>query len=136
MDEIRQDVAERQLDVLAGRVAELERKVRELLEALRQPNVLERTGMEGYHIKDIERAGIGDLTAEVRHHNERKKAVKEAEKDLIFQRLRSNPGLAFPVERQKLAELDAAAPTLAPPLPGRATRKRKGSLSNSKKRAS
>lgn len=107
MNEIRMDVTEQQMDKLAGRVAELEAILDQLVSTLGTPEIAGRIGLRESQVRAIRDTFLTKASAELRHHNERAKAVAVAEKDRLFQRLRSEPGLAFPKERETLDELDA-----------------------------
>jgi hypothetical protein len=107
MNDIRMDVTEQQMDKLAGRLAEVERMLEALLGTLSAPDISARIGLTAPHIKRIRHTFLTIQNAELRHHNARAEAVAEAEKNRIFRRLRSDPGLAFPEERRKLSGLDA-----------------------------
>jgi hypothetical protein len=109
MDDIRMNVTESQLDKLAGRVAELERMLDCLVKTLEAPAIAGRIGLTGAHVQRIRNTFLTVSHAEMRHYNERAKAVADAEKDRIFNRLRSEPGLAYPEERRRLVQIEASA---------------------------
>ena len=87
MDEIRIDIIEKQMDVLAGRTAELERKVAALLGLLGRDAVASRLGLEKAAIRDAGREGMTSISAELRHSNERARMIGEAERDQLTSRL-------------------------------------------------
>ena len=125
MDDIRQDVSEKQLDALAARVAELERKADEVIKALSQPDVSSRIGLSDGQVHKFTETFLTVESALLRHHNERAKAVNQAEKDRLFNRLRSEPGLAYPEARKKLAALEDPAPNYQSSKPGHSTAKQR-----------
>jgi hypothetical protein len=108
MDDIRMNVTESQLDKLAGRVAELERMLDCLVNTLEAPAIAGRIGLTDAHFQRIRHTFITVTHAEMRHYNERAKALTAAEKDRIFNRLRSEPGLAYPEERRRLVNVEAS----------------------------
>jgi hypothetical protein len=123
MDDIRQDVTEKQLDAVAARVAELERKADALIKALSRPDVSARIGLSSGQVQEFTETFLTVQTAGIRHYNEREKAIRHAEKDRLFNRLRSEPGLAYPEARRKLAALERPVPSQRSPKPNRSTPK-------------
>src|SRR5687767_2957662 len=109
MDDIRMNVTESQLDKLAGRVAELERMLDCLVKTLEAPAIAGQIGLTDAHFQRIRNTFITVTHAEMRHYTERAKAVTAAEKDRIFNRLRSEPGLTYPEERSRLVEIESGA---------------------------
>ena len=63
MDDIRMDVAEQQLDKLAGRLAEVERMLEELVKTLAAPAIAARIGLTKDHVYDIGRTLLSAVSA-------------------------------------------------------------------------
>ena len=80
MDDIRMDVAESQMDKLAGRVAELERMLGCLVKTLEAPAIADRIGLTDAHVARIRNTFLTVQHAEIRHYNERAGAVASAER--------------------------------------------------------
>ena len=60
-------ILEDQVDTLAGRLAEAEKRAERLLELFSKPPVLERLGLEAWQVKDIGRVVSGGSLAASQH---------------------------------------------------------------------
>lgn len=87
MDEIRIEIGEKQMDTLAGRIAALERKVDAWIALLSGDAAASRLGLDKAAVKAVGREGMASVTEELRHHNERARMIKEAERDDLARRL-------------------------------------------------
>jgi hypothetical protein len=110
MNDARMQIHEKQLDALAGRVAQLEDQVRQLLTTLSAPPVLARLGIEKYMFESLRsETGLAGSVEESRHERERREALDQAAKDALLKRLSKAESLARTTEQSFAAALDAVS---------------------------
>lgn len=94
MDDLRMQVNEDQIDALAGRVAELERQISNLVKLLSQGTVGHNLGVDERYFSIVTQPLCTAPMARAKHANERAKALETAERDQFMSRIKRAEALA------------------------------------------
>jgi hypothetical protein len=94
-------ILEEQVDALAGRLADAEKRAARLLELLSRPAVLERLGLEAWEIERVSDVGYGGGLAAGLHAADRRKRTAKEEADLALRDLQRRVSSIEASERRR-----------------------------------